>query len=358
MYGTYYEVTKTNILKRATPFEIVSHYIPWFVPGKSIKSPFIDEKRASFWSTVDEYGKIYFKDFGRGYSGDCFELVMLLRSCMFREALDHINNDLKLGLGASGEHHSDTTWQLKMMEREKKVASATPKMSIKYNERTILTHDYHFWSSYGMLPFYRKLFGIVPIDGFWIEGAYNKADKFAYAWHTENGVKIYQPFNDRGYKWRSNTNNESLQGEKYLPPKGRLLLFQSSLKDIGCVVSRYKIGGVGPNGEHGRIPLEKLENYERRFDRIGVMYDNDSEGIKAATKLHEERGYEMFILPHIAEGVVDPSDFVNRGYQTTLDLFFIQDVIKMDNKYKNVEKYDVNIRDSNTDTRSTPTSVQ
>lgn len=323
MYGTFYELTRPNILARVSEFEIFRHYIPWFEAGKSIKTPFKNEDHPSFWSHVNHKGEIYFKDFGRGYHGDCFDLVGYLFNCNFIESLNIINKDMDLGLGIDTATIKDVKWHLRMQQREKVIAEETDFIHIEYRERTWTNLDTHFWIGHGVLPKIRIRLGIVAIDGFWVGRTYHYADTLAYAWRTANGrVKIYQPLNKRELKWRSNTSNESLQGEHVLPPTGELLLFQSSQKDIGTVMSRYNIPAVAPNGEHGNIPKEKLEDYEHRFNRLGIMYDNDPEGIKAMRRMHEEFGYEMFILPQPTIGITDPSDFISHGYSMLLDIFF------------------------------------
>lgn len=325
MYGTYFPLSKENILSRVSQFEIFKFYMPWFEPGKSIKTPFTTENRPSFWTKVDFEGNIFFKDFGRGYRGDCFRFVMLLFGCDFHTALYKINQDLRLGLGPPAENNINLNYadHQSLLQRDKLEADHTEMIYLSYRERPWENHDVHFWISHGCSMDNTIRLGAVPISGFWIGNRYHKADKYAYAWHTANGrVKIYQPYNKVGLKWRSNTNNQALQGEHLLPSSGRLLLFQSSLKDIGCVLTLFNVPSVAPNGEHGIIPKEKRKEYEERFDRIGVLYDNDQEGIKAATQMCDESDYELFILPTVDEATKDPSDFAAHGYRRVLIDFF------------------------------------
>jgi len=329
-YGTFCEVSKENILKRISPFEIMRFYVSWFEVGKSIRTPFKNEGHPSFWSAADSRGNIFFKDFGRGYHGDCFQLVMLLFNIPFYEALDKINIDMQLGLGPQSElnpHSGDKKWQIDLLNRPQVVATETKPINITFRERPWTNLDTHFWISHGTHPEIKSRLAIVAISDFWLGNAWVKADKLAYAWQTANGrVKIYQPFNKYDMKWRSNTNNQALQGEHLLPEKGPLLLFQSSLKDIGAVLSRYGIPCIAPNGEHGIIPMDKRVDFEKRFDRIGVMYDTDEEGIKAAQKVCDESDYEMFVLPTI-KNTKDPSDFMANGLVKTLDNFITNVVI-------------------------------
>lgn len=324
MYGTFRELTKENILELVTPFQIFRHYIPWFETGKSIKTPFKQESRPSFWTKVHPDGGIWFHDFGRGYTGDCFTLVRKLHGdCTFQEALMLINRDMNLGLGMSKESIVNLDEHLKRLREESFIPEETHSAVISYRVKPRTMIDYMYWGLHGTIPYMLDVYRIHSISAFWINGIRYRTDHLAYSWHTDvDKIKIYQPYNQGDFKWRSNTNNEHLQGERELPKKGRTLLIQSSLKDITCVASRYHIPGVAPNGEHGTIPKSKLEDYEQRFDRIAVLYDNDDEGIKAAHRVVDEYNYEMLVLPKLSELTKDPSDFMFHGYVRQLNQFF------------------------------------
>jgi len=325
MYGTYRELTKEAILELITPYEIFSFYVKDFKPNKCIKTPFDSEKRSSFWSKVGTNGSIWFSDYGRGIEGDCFKLVQELFKCSFLESLMIINKDMKLGLGMSTFQNVVRTaeWYEQMKNRSKFIPEPSVGSIIGYTERPMDFHDLAYWLSYGFSEVMIEIYRIRAISEYFIDGFRYKADQYAYAWHTEpHLIKIYQPFNTYGFKWRSNTNNTFLQGESQLPNKGRILLIQSSLKDIGCVASRYHIPGVAPNGENGIIPRDKLDEFETRFDRIGILFDNDSSGIMAAQKMAANTRYEIFILPKIIPETKDPSDFIHYGYYKQLNSFF------------------------------------
>lgn len=324
MYGTYFTISKEAILKRTSQFEIFKFYMPWFEPGRTIKTPFTNENNPSFWTKVDIEGNIFFKDFGRGYSGDCFSLVMHLFNCEYHAALAKINDDLKLGLGPPLKNQINLSFKEheSLINKPKVVVEETKTVNITFRIKPWDNASIRYWLAHGAsMPIVKRL-GVYPISDFWIDEKRYKADPIAFAWQTlNNRVKVYQPYNTNNLKWRSNTNNQALQGEQILPSSGQLLLFQSSLKDIACVLSRYNIYSLAPNGEHGIIPKDKRESLEKRFGRIGVLYDNDAAGIKAATQICNESNYEMFVLPTI-EDCKDPSDFIMNGYSPVLDDFF------------------------------------
>jgi hypothetical protein len=324
MYGTYLEVTAENILSLVTPYDIYSHYIPWFKVGKSILSPFVTETRPSFWTKVVDNNQIIFIDFARGYRGDCFKFVMCLRNCTYWEALEYINTDLRLKLGRPLEDENDIRWHLDVMRSEKHVLPKSDRKNITVLERPFELHDLAYWYAYGANLHYLNLYDVNAISDFWIDDWWQGVHKWAYSWNTiPTEIKIYQPFANKSKKWRSNTSNDWLQGEKQLPKTGKHLLIQSSMKDIVCVANRYRLPSIAPNGEHGIIPKQKLDDFERRFDRISILYDNDLEGIKAAKNMIDSgRQYTHLILPSVDGKPKDPSDFIFMGHHRTLDEYF------------------------------------
>jgi hypothetical protein len=322
MYGTYLEINENNILSLVTPFDIYRHYIPWFKLGSSILSPFVVESRPSFWTKVVDNNMIIFIDFARGYKGNCFKFVMHLKSCTYWEALDHINTDMGLKLGRPPSAEEDIRWHVDMIRKEKMFLEKSERKEIVVSQREFKLHDLAFWYAYGVDEHYLSVYRISAITDFWIEKWWQKAHQWAYSWFTVYPeLKIYQPFASKNIKWRSNTSNDWLQGESQLPRYGKKLIIQSSMKDIMCVAKRYRFPSVAANGEHGIISDKKLKDYERRFDEIFVLYDNDEEGVKAALKF-EERGYNILKLPNLSGKPKDPSDFVFQGYLKQLDNFF------------------------------------
>jgi hypothetical protein len=272
---------------------------------------------------VVDNNQIIFIDFARGYKGDCFAFVMRLFTCTYWEALERINRDLRLNLGTPLGNEADVRWHFEMMQSEKQQLEKSERSNIVYKERLFENYDLAYWYAYGSDIHYLSVYGISPISDYWIDSWWQGVSKHAYGWETLNSErKIYQPFVSKSKKWRSNTSNDYLQGERQLPRLGSsLLLIQSSMKDISCVAKRYRIPSIAPNGEHGIIPKRKLEQFESRFSRICVLMDNDSEGIKAAQK-YLDYNYEIIMLPQISKNAKDPSDFIFNGYHKQLDETF------------------------------------
>lgn len=319
MYGTYYDITKENILQRTSQLEIFSFYIPHFKPNTTILSPF-GEKHPSFWTKVNANGKIYFQDFSRqNFRGDCFDFVKMYFGINFQEALEKINYDLKLGLGIAS-NELDQTHHLDLISRVKPQAPVFNEIFLDYDLRPWNNLDSWYWLRSGCdLKLVREA-GINTASKFYINGKTFYTHQFAYLWHTHGPhMKFYQPFVNKKYKWRSTTNNDWLQNENRLPEKGKQLILQSSLKDSLCVETLTGVIGIPPNSENSAFPKNKLDDYEKRFDEIFILYDNDDTGNNSADTLHSERKYKIIRLPKMSEDhVKDPSAFCYYGYKKEL----------------------------------------
>lgn len=318
-YGTYYEINKTNILLRTSPLEIFIFYVPGFKPNTTIISP-LGEKHPSFWSKVHANGKIYFQDFSRkNFRGDCFDLVQQLFGLTFPETLEKINRDMNLGLGQNIDVESEQ-WHLELMNRPKLQAKASTEIHLQYQTRSWTDLDSWFWLRSGCDLRLVKKAGIMSASQLYSAGRYIPTYSLAYVWHTHGPhVKFYQPFAKRKYKWRSSMNNDWLQNEHNLPDKGNQLILQSSLKDALCVESLTGIPGIPPSSENSKFPEEKLNDFEKRFSTIYVLYDSDDTGVKNMSQLIEERNYKPIWLPDVNnEQVKDPSAFCYYGYKKSL----------------------------------------
>lgn len=319
MYGVSEDVSKENILKYITPYDIFCFYIPWFAPHRTIKTPFTNEKHGSFYATVFNKGHIWFRDYGRNIKGDCFTLVQELFSCNFLEALHRINSDMGLGLG-------DSAFDVVGIENKRSLVhknnQPAPRQSADINLkfRDWIVDDLEFWASYGIDKITLDFYQIRPIRAYWIRDMKFLTDKLAYAWPSDGKWKVYQPHNNE-HKWYGDIQRP--QGEDYIPKYGEVLLLQSSMKDIAACKARYNLPGIASISE--TIPFDTIDlmSYEKRFNRICVLYDNDTTGIESSTSICVERGYENIILPKTSNlKAKDPSDFVYYRLEHILDDVF------------------------------------
>ena len=312
------ELTKEAILSRVSPYDIFRHYIPWYVPNRTILTPFVNETRPSFWSVVRQDGSIWFKDFGRGYSGDCFTLVQILNGgCDFPTALRHINVDMGLDLEGS----SIKPGSVKFVPSTD--APVAPETVISCSLRDFNEEDLIYWGLHGISYHTLITYRVAPIDYYWVNEYYFRAQPKAYRWPVQDQVKIYQPYHpDPQYKWSGCVGSQNVQGHDQLPQRYHTLILQSSLKDAMACLDLLQIPGVSASSETTPLPKDFLDEYERRFDRICILFDSDDAGQKHAQELTDSRKYENLVLPFSTKEFKDPSGMIFNGKRETLVEFF------------------------------------
>ena len=282
MYSAIVPLTIDTILSLITPYDIFRKYIPGYEPQMSLSSPFDKDSHPSFWSRIDEKGNIWFKDYARKISGDCFTLVMEIYKCNFYTALEHINTDFNLGLNKSNTDFNSVQAELKKFHIEAPKPKQLANIQIASRQWTI--QDLQFWAEHGISANTLNYFGVHPISFYWIRDYKFAAERLAYSWMVYNKRKIYQPYSEN-HKWYGDLQSNYVQGLQFLPKHGKRVIIQSSLKDIMSVVERYNIPGVAGSSETTPIPEFILDDLDRRFEEIYVLHDGDTAGWESAAEL-------------------------------------------------------------------------
>ena len=138
-----------------------------------------------------------------------------------------------------------------------------------------------------------------------------KADKYAYSYvERKEGkitLKIYQPFNKKGFKWTNKHDSSVISLWTKVPEKGDKICICSSVKDALCLSANTNIPAIAIQGEGYSISKTAINNLKERYKNIYILLDNDAPGIKDAEKLAKETGFINLVLP-IFEGGKDISD--------------------------------------------------
>lgn len=322
MYAAVVPVNKEAILSLLTPYDIFRKYIPNYKPETSLSSPLALDKHGSFWSIIDRSGRIWFKDYARNVSGDCFTLVQEIYHCDFMDALHHINADFNLKLGEPNIDYDAVKAEIKKFHE----VAPTPKeaANIQIASRGWEIYDLQYWAEHGISYQTLLKFGVTPINFYWIRGYKFRADKYAYSWMVYDKRKIYQPFSESN-KWTGDLRSNYVQGLQFLPRSGDTLLIQSSLKDIMAVLEIYSLNGVAGSSETTPIPSFILDDLDKRFSNIYVLHDGDRAGWNSGTELAFQRRYVNISLPELIQNdrkIKDPSDYIKYGHKPLLDEIF------------------------------------
>lgn len=324
----YEPLNAHNILKKITAEEIFRHYVGY---DFNLKTCYVSRLRSddvapSMNFYYNRQGSLCYKDFGHS-QGNCFSFVMNLFGIDYKEALERINYDLRLGLGV--ERTASEPIRYYNFKKEFKKENTIIQFDVlKYTDK-----DLAYWNSYGIPEDLLKHFNILKAGNVWLNKKLHWISSednpiYVYYFPSSKHCKVYRPFakpytNKEGKevkgKWMSNCDAFDIQGLEQLPERGDLLINTKSLKDV-ALFRAFGFYAIAPQGEGHFIPKSIQEHLWTRFSRIITVYDNDRAGVEASIKINKEMGSEYWNIPkHF--GVKDPTDFYHKyGQQATSEL--------------------------------------
>lgn len=299
-----FSISYKDILSKRSEIEILSYYFGIEKLPIVIHSPFRKDNNPSFGLQVFE-GHIYYKDFSTGECGDLISLLMKFWNKTYEEVLEKLYKDIfKItNTNMSITHNSSRT----------KSNSSTTILQVK--TRPWREYDLDYWLSYGITLKWLEFADVYPISHTIISKenkAYSfRADTYAYAYveHKDNivSIKVYQPFNTKGFKWINKHKGNVVSLWTKIPDKGDKLCICSSLKDALCLWSNTGIPSIALQGEANTMSNTAINNLKQRYNKIYVLFDNDKAGLKGGIKLSKQCKAINVVLPKI-NGTKDISD--------------------------------------------------
>lgn len=306
-------IAKEEVLSVYTEEQILHKYFPEVktLPQK-ICSPFRKDEHPSLGLSLWQ-GHIIWKDFATGDKGNLWTLLSGVMNIPLSKVYERVFSDM-CGKDFKG-------FKLK---KPAGITFSNANCDLGTVRRKWSKDDFEYWSSYGITKDFLKKSGTFPIsyillryDGF---TSVIKADKFAYVYiekkDGEITQKIYQPFNQRGWKWRSSSNASVWNLWTLLPETGEKLVITSSKKDAMCIWCNTGIPSVCPQSEGTDLKPQVVEELKKRFAKIYVFYDNDfgrddNPGRRLGKKLAKQFGFIQIEIPETYEAK-DPSDFYKK----------------------------------------------
>jgi hypothetical protein len=285
-----------------------------------INSPFRQDRNPSFSFYRAFNGHICFTDFATGEHGNIFTALCKLWDTTLDVVLIKINSDIKEGLVNDKQVFDNPKYSVSKNNYHRTGAS---KISVKV--RKWKNYDLEYWNSFGIGLEALEYAEVYPVSYIFLNDKMGdpmviSADKYAYAYvERKEGnltLKIYQPFNKKGYKWMNNNDKSVIGLWNKLPQKGEIVCICSSLKDALCLWVNTGIPSVYLQGEGYNISNHALNDLKQRFKRVCILLDNDLPGINYANKLSEHTKCENIVLETFNEGK-DISDF----YKAHKDIF-------------------------------------
>lgn len=312
-------------LSNLTQADIAAYYLNIKSIPSLIHSPLRRDSKPSFALYCPKGTEVNYKDFSTGESGTIWTLLTKMWNCSVAEAAAKVYNDLgdksygtKIGVGGYMTRHCKVNSQI----------------DLQCKVREWRDYDLEYWNSYGISLKWLKYADIYPISHkIIIKDSISYtfgADKYAYAYvEFKEGkvtLKIYQPFNKKGYKWSNKHDKSVISLWTKVPKKGNRICICSSLKDALCLWANTGIPSLAIQGEGYRMSDTAINELKKRFNRIYICLDNDEAGLKDAIQLASKTGFINIVLPQF-KGGKDVSDLYKvlgnkeQFKQTILSLF-------------------------------------
>ena len=284
-----------------------------------IKSPLRVDNKPSFAIYQHDDGSIYYMDYATGEKGSLYSLLCSLWHSSFLDVISKI-------VGGFDQQQIECSQQQLRKQTGKIIARNQVALQCKVREWQ--SYDIDYWQSYGISLQWLKYAEVYPISHKIVIKDDKKytfgADKYAYCFvERKEGkvtLKVYQPFNIKGFKWSNKHDRSVISLWTKVPEKGKRICICSSLKDALCLWANTGIPAISVQGEGYSMSETAINELKKRFERIYVLFDNDDPGLKDGEKLSHETGFINVVLPPF-KGGKDISDYYKiKGKEAFVEL--------------------------------------
>ena len=293
-----------DILKITTEASIAGKYLGISNIPCLIKSPIRADNNPSFAIYSPDGTKVRYIDFATKETGGIFDLLCKMWNENFTDTLVRIYND-----NGGNKVEINTT-------NKSKVSINKVPIDMRCKVREWRDYDLEYWKSFGITLDWLNYANIYPISHkIIIKG--NKrhifgADKYAYAFvefkEGKTTLKIYQPFNNKGFKWANCHDKTVISLWTKIPKTGDKVCICASLKDALCLWANTGVPALALQGEGYPISSTAINELKSRYNKIYILFDNDKAGLEDAEKLAKETGFINIVLP-VEYGEKDVSDY-------------------------------------------------
>lgn len=298
-----------DVLKVTDEASIASHYLGISSIPIVVHSPLRIDRSPSFGIYSPNGTSVNYIDFSTNDRGTIFGLLSKLWNVTINEVCFRIYKDFK---GTKCDNSSTIRVSSNNIIRENCKDSD---VEIKCKVRDWRSYDIEYWESYGVSLEWLKYANVYPISHKIIVKRNNRmvfgADKYAYAFvefkEGKTTLKIYQPYNKKGFKWANKHDRSVISLWTKVPEYGDKICICSSLKDALCLWSNTNIPSIAIQGEGYSISETAISELKRRYKNIYILLDNDEAGLQDGEKLSESTGFTNIVLPS-SYGAKDISD--------------------------------------------------
>ena len=320
-------IGKVEILAKVNSYAILDHYLKPYhnfanlEAAKNISNPFLAEKQETPSFNIFpamKTGEWRYNDFATDDNGSCFDLVMRLNNLTFPETLNKINADFVLMLDSEQTPAS----------LPRPLEKAVSEYEIK--KRTFNEAELGFWLKFGINAETLQSFNVFSLEEFSTSSktgnpytVRSSSEKFIFAYENANWVKLFKPLDEKKYKFQYLGTKEPsyIFGWQQLPENDEMLIITGGEKDVMSLAAKG-FNAIALNSETANLDKGIVDELKLRFNKIVVLYDNDSTGLKQSNILSVTHGLHRLVLPTIPNNGKDISDFfateIKRWRQFTL----------------------------------------
>lgn len=299
-------ISPTEIFTKYTETQILCAVFPEItqLPCK-ICSPLRKDEHPSFSIYINNGGHVAWKDHAKNNErGGLMDLLCKYWNCTFNQALEKI-----IQLPQFREGVIISPKQVRTLTR-KEVDTLT---KIEVKVRPWRDYDIEYWESYGITKPWLVYAEVYPTSFKIITkkdrdtGKTSRyvfpADKYCYTYvERKEGnlqLKIYSPFNTKGFKWCSKMDASVISLWTKVPEYGDRVIISSSVKDALVLSCQLHIPAISPQGEGYGISGTAVSELKRRYKKVFISYDGDKTGVEDAKKLSKTTGFSIIYCPKL-----------------------------------------------------------
>lgn len=297
-----------DVLHITTEASIATYYLGIDSIPSVISSPLRPDAKPSFGIYSPDGIKVRYIDFSTRDSGDMFTLLMKMWKVSLSEVCGRICKDFT-------EFRKNITVSKSLPSCRIRSTDEHTKSYLGCKVREWRDYDIRYWEQYGISLEWLKYAEVYPISHKIVIRDEVRmlfgADRYAYAFveHKEGEVtvKIYQPYNKKGFKWANKHDKSVISLWTKVPEQGDRICICSSLKDALCLWANTGIPAIAIQGEGYGMSDTAVSELRRRYKEVYILLDNDEAGLQDAVKLSKSTGFTNLVLPD-GYGAKDISD--------------------------------------------------
>jgi len=293
-------VTASEVFGRYSETDVLSCYFNIRQLPCCISSPLRQDRNPSFSLYLNRSGRVRYIDFATDEHGDLMDLLCKCWNCSFTQALDRIYGDII-------ERSSLVLKPKTVRTFTKQERDRLSKLEVKV--RPWRDYDFEYWRSYGIAPQWLAYAEVYPVSHKIVTktdpdtGRKSRyvfaADKHAYVFVERKDrrlqLKLYQPFNTKGFKWCSKMDGSVISLWTKIPESGDRVVICSSLKDALCVTAQLRVPALALQGEGYGMSDTAAGELRRRFGKVFISFDTDKAGLADSKRLAERTGFTSVV---------------------------------------------------------------